>query len=404
MAKLKATPLSYSGLTTTSTDDGKVTTVTVNALGNKTQTTDPGGAVNFIYYANGQLKESDYQGDKVAISIDGWGNKTAMTDPSAGTYTYSYDAFGQIKTETTPNGTTAYVYDAAGRTTEKTIIGTNTNSKTTYVYNPENNLITSSSFVDTFENSTITNSFEYDNYKRISKTIESTPYATFTKELTYDSFGRADRETSTAAIPGKSSSKAVKHTYQNGFSWQIVDDDTQQVLWQTNSLNERGQLTGASLGNGIGISNTYDQYGYASQFKFDRTVINLGNVMTLTTAFEPKRGNLTNRTNNLFSWNENFTIDELDRLLTYNNVQGQQETQSYDAKGKITQNSLGTYNYTVTGKTYQNNSITLSTEAENYYKNRGKGTNSASKLALDVTYNTFKSPVTIKEQGRGYLY
>ncbi|WP_017495376.1 RHS repeat-associated core domain-containing protein [Flavobacterium sp. WG21] len=400
----KVQSLSYSGLTTTSNDDGKVTTITVDALGNKTQTTDPGGAVNFIYYANGQLKESDYQGNKVSISIDGWGNKVAMTDPSAGTYTYSYDAFGQIKTETTPNGTTAYVYDAAGKITEKTIVGNNTNSKTTYAYNPATNLITTSTFVNNLEGNSITNSFEYDSYKRVSKTTENTPYATFTKEITYDTFGRADKETATAAIGGKSSSKKLKHTYQNGFAWQIVDDATQQVLWQTNSLNERGQLTNASLGNGIAVNNNYDQYGYSSQFKWDRTVTNPGNVMTLTTAFEPKRGNLTNRTNNLFNWNENFTYDELDRLLTYNNAQGQQETQTYDAKGKITQNNLGTYNYTVTGKTYQNNSITLSTQALDYYKNRGTGVNSAPKLELDIAYNTFKSPATIKERGRDGNY
>ncbi|OXB25366.1 hypothetical protein B0A80_00380 [Flavobacterium tructae] len=400
----KVQSLSYSGLTTTSNDDGKVTTITVDALGNKIQTTDPGGAVNFIYYADGQLKESDYQGNKVSMSIDGWGNKVAMTDPSAGTYTYSYDAFAQIKTETTPNGTTAYVYDSAGKITEKTIVGNNTNSKTTYVYNPTTNLITTSTFVNNLEGNSITNSFEYDSYKRVSKTIENTPYATFTKEITYDTFGRADKETAIAAIGGKSSSKKLKHTYQNGFAWQIVDDATQQVLWQTNSLNERGQLTNASLGNGIAVNNNYDQYGYASQFKWDRTVANPGNVMTLTTAFEPKRGNLTNRTNNLFNWNENFTYDELDRLLTYNNAQGQQETQTYDAKGKITQNNLGTYNYTVTGKTYQNNSITLSTQALDYYKNRGTGANSAPKLDLDIAYNTFKSPATIKERGRDGNY
>lgn len=400
----KIQKLEYNGLTTKSDDDGKITTATVDALGNKTQTTDPGGAVNFIYYANGQLKESDYQGNKVSISIDGWGNKISMTDPSAGTYTYSYDAFGQIKTETTPHGTTAYVYDAAGKTIEKTIVGSNTNSKTTYVYDSGTNLITSSSFVNNLENNSITNSFEYDNYKRISKKIENTPYANFTKELTYDTFGRVDKETSTASISGKSSSKALKHTYQNGFAWQILDDANQQVLWQTNSLNERGQLTSASLGNGIAITNLYDQYGYASVFKFDRTITNPGNVMTLTTGFEPKRGNLITRTNNLFSWNENFTYDELDRLLTYNNAQAQQETQSYDTKGKITQNNVGTYNYTVTGKTYQNNSITLNPSALSYYQNRGSGENSAPKLGLEITYNTFKSPVTIKEPGRDGNY
>ncbi|MCV9928242.1 hypothetical protein OIU83_11285 [Flavobacterium sp. LS1R49] len=399
----KIQTIKYEGLKTTSTDDGRITTATVDALGNKTQTTDSGGTINFVYYANGKLKESNYEGNKVEIAIDGWGNKTAMIDPSAGTYTYSYDAFGQMKTETTPNGTTSYVYDDAGKTIEKTIVGTNTDSKTIYAYNSLNQ-ITSSTFTNTFESSVITNNYEYDNYKRLYRTVETTPYATFTKQLTYDTYGRADKETSIAFASGKTSSKTVKNTYQNGFPWQIVDDATQQVLWQTNALNERGQLTSATLGNGIAISNTYDQYGYAEKFKHDKTGTTPVNIMTLTTTFEPKRGNLTNRTNNLFNWNENFKYDELDRLISYYNAQGVPEIQSYDAKGKISQNSVGTYNYTVTGKTYQNNSITLTPEALSYYQNRGSGANTAPKMGVEVTYNTFKSPVRIRELGRDGTY
>ncbi|MCV9930889.1 hypothetical protein OIU80_01210 [Flavobacterium sp. LS1R47] len=399
----KIQTIAYNGLTTTSTDDGRTTTATVDALGNKIQTTDPGGTISFVYYANGSLKESNYEGNKVTVSIDGWGNKVAMTDPSAGTYTYSYDAFGQIKTETTPNGTTSFAYDDAGKTTEKTIKGTNTDSKTTYAYNSLNQ-ITSSTFTNIFESSVITNNYEYDTYKRISRTIETTPYATFTKELTYDTYGRADKETSIAAASGKTSAKTVKNTYQNGFPWQIVDDTTQQILWQTNALNERGQLIGASLGNGIVINNTYDQYGYAEKFKHDKTGTAPVNIMTLTTTFEPKRGNLTNRTNSLFNWNENFKYDELDRLTSYYNAQGVPETQSYDAKGKISKNSVGTYNYTVPNKTYQNNSITLSPESLTYYQNRGSGANTAPRLGIEVTYNTFKSPVRIREQGRDGTY
>lgn len=394
----------YEGLKTTSNDDGKITTVTVDALGNKTQTTDPGGAVSFVYYANGQLKESNYDTNSVKMVIDGWGNKIEMTDPNAGTYKYSYDAFGQIKTETTPNGTTAYEYDDAGKLIEKTIKGAGNNSLSKYTYNAFN-LITESSFKNIDEGTSIINSFGYDSYKRISKKTETTPYAVFVKELTYDTYGRTLTEASAASISGKSNSKKVKLTYQNGFAWQIIlDDATQKILWQTNSLNERGKLKEASLGNGIAITNNYDIYGYASQIKADRTVTNPGNVMTLTTLFEPKRGNLINRTNNLFSWNESFIYDELDRLLTYNNELGQKETQTYDIKGRISKNNVGTYDYPQTGKTYQTNSISLSTEASNYYKNRGVGANSASKLSLDITYNTFKSPVTIKEQGRDGNY
>ncbi|QSB25550.1 RHS repeat-associated core domain-containing protein [Flavobacterium sp. CLA17] len=361
----KIQTMTYLGLTVTSNDDGKITTATADALGNKVQSTDPGGTINFKYFANGQLKESDYQGNKVQINIDGWGNKIWLSDPSAGIYTYSYDAFGQLKTETTPNGTTAFVYDAAGKPTEKTITGTNTNSKTTYAYNTLNQ-ITSSTFLDSREAKTTTNVYEYDTLKRLFKTAETTPYATFVKQLSFDTLGRIEKETSTATASGKTSSKTVKNTYQNGFPWQILDDTTQQVLWQSNTLNERGQLLTGAFGNGIAVTNTYDLYGYTTQIKHDKTSPTVVNIMTLNTAFEIKRGNLNSRTNSLFSRNESFKYDTLDRLTEYTNGMGIQETQVYDDKGRITQNAVGTYEYDGT-KTYQNKAITPTPVALGYY-------------------------------------
>lgn len=426
----KIQTFSYSILTTTSNDDGKITTVTADALGNKVQSTDPGGTINFTYFANGKLKESDYQGNKVKIDIDGWGNKTRMEDPSAGVYTYSYDAFGQLKTETTPNGTTTFVYDAVGKTIEKTIIGDITDSKTNYVYNTLNQL-TSTTYVDNIETKSITNTYDYDALKRRFKTTEITPYAVFVKQLAYDSLGRVEKETSTATVSGKTSSKTVKNTYQNGFPWQILDDATQQVLWQSNNLNERGQLLNGGLGNGITITNTYDQYGYVKQIKHDKTSSSTVNFMTLNTSFEIKRGNLNSRSNSLFNRNETFNYDGLDRLIEYTNEVGIQESQSYDEKGRITQNSVGTYEYDES-KIYQNNALILTPEALDYYQNRSitipyetAAKNSvpdkintegrellagplppppASTVGLEITYNTFKSPVTIRERGGDEYY
>lgn len=65
----KVQSISYSVLTTTSNDDGKITTATVDALGNKVQSTDPGGTITFTYFANGQVKESNYQTNKVKIAL-----------------------------------------------------------------------------------------------------------------------------------------------------------------------------------------------------------------------------------------------------------------------------------------------------------------------------------------------
>jgi RHS repeat-associated protein len=362
----KIQTLSYSGLTTTSNDDGKTTTATVDAIGNKTQSTDPGGVINFTYYANGKLKESDYQGNKVQIDIDGWGNKIKMVDPSAGTYTYSYDAFGQLKTETTPNGTTSFVYDDTGKTTEKTISGTNTNSKTTYTYNAFNQP-TSSTYIDNLESKTTTNTYEYDSLKRAFKTTETTPYATFIKSVAFDNLGRIDKETSTAMAYGKTSAKTVKNVYQNGFLWQILDNTNQQVLWQTNTVNERGQLLTALLGNGITITNNYDIYGYLNYTKHDLGSVN---VMNHGTSFTTKRGNLSLRTNSLFGQNETFDYDAQDRLTKItanlslvNNTFSTADPEGYQTEGGATMNSSGgqlAIQGTASGATVKK---TLSTEA-----------------------------------------
>jgi len=389
----KITTSNYSGLTTTINDGTITKTSTKNAIGNVITITDtPGGTINYTYFANGNLKSSDYNGVITTIEQDGWGRKTKLIDPSAGIYTYSYNLLGETTSETTPNGTTTYTLDSAGKLINKTIVGTNTNSETTYTYDTTTKLLTSSSFKDLLEGNAITsNAFEYDSYKRLYKTTETTPYATFVKQLTFDTLNRIDTETLSGTASGKTSSRTIKRAYKNGYTWQIVDNTTQQILWQTNNINARGQLTSAVLGNGIAITNTYDTYGYATQFKHDRTGTNPSNVMTLNTVFDQQRENLTSRTNNLFNWNESFTYDSLDRLTSFKNTAGLTETQSYDDRGRITQNAVGIYNYSNTSKAYQNTSVTVTPDALTHYQTNHE---------QNITYNVFKSPYQIEEVGK----
>jgi RHS repeat-associated protein len=389
----KTVSISYSGLTATVNDGTKTKISTKNAIGNVTSMTDsPGGLITYTYFANGNLKTSDYDGVVTAIEQDGWGRKTKLTDPSAGTYTYSYNLFGETLSETAPNGTTTYTLDSAtGKLTQKTIVGTNTNTSTVYSYDSVTKLVTTSTFVDALENNAVTTTtYGYDTNKRIISTNETTPYATFIKQFTYDSFGRVDKETSTATANGISSVKSIKNTYKNGHLWQIIDDATQQMLKQIDIVNARGQVAIASLGNGIAITNSYGLYGFLTQILHDRVVNNPGNVMMLNTVFDPLKGNLSTRTSSLFGWSENFSYDSLDRLTTYKNVKGILEAQSYDDRGRIIQNSLGTYAYSNTSKLYQNTSIAVTPEAKIYYTGNPQ---------QNIIYNTFKSPYQIEEVG-----
>jgi RHS repeat-associated protein len=402
----KTVSVSYSGLTTTVNDGTKTKISTKNAIGNVVTMTDqPGGIIDYTYFANGNLKTTNYDGVVTTIEQDGWGRKTKLTDPSAGTYTYAYNGFGETTSETTPNGTTTYALNAVGKLTAKSISGSNTNSSTVYNYNGTTKLLDSSIFTNTLEAGAVTtNTYSYDSYKRLVGTTEVTPYATFSKTIdTFDAFGRVETETTSGTANGKTSSKTIKNTYKNSYAWQILDNVSQQMLWQTNTVNERGQLLTADLGNGIAITNAYDSYGFASQIKHEKTGASPANIMTLITTFDEKKGNLKSRNHNIFNWSEDFTTsyDELDRLKSYKNAQGVVVTQTYNEDGRIDVNTLGKYNYTNTAKRYQNTSITLTPDALTYYQNRGIAAipSPTATRALDITYNTFKSPVDIKEDG-----
>lgn len=406
--KSKVMSMEHDKLTTTITDGSTFTTkkTTKNAMGNVVQMEEtPGGIIKYSYFANGNLKETDYAGTKITLTQDGWGRKTSLTDPSAGNYSYEYNALGEMTKETTPNGTTTYKLDDWGKPDLKSIVGLNTDSNTKYHYYPDSKLLQKTEYTDAKDASNrIITEYSYDDKKRLEKTIETNGYgAVFTKTLTYDAWGRVATETSKAALNGKSSEKVIQNDYKNGFAYKITDKQNPKTLWETKEINARGQLTKATLGNGIAIVNTYDTsgFGYLNNTKHTLTPTT-ATVMELTNDFHPQRGNLNWRKNSLFgNIQENFTYDSQDRLLSYPDASGAVVSQAYKEDGRIETNVLGTYNYTNTAKKYQNTSVTLTPDALTYYKNRGIAAlpSPTATRALNITYNTFKSPVDITEDG-----
>lgn len=318
----KTTNISYNGLTTTS-NDGVSNSVTIkNSLGNIVSTTDNGGTITYQYFANGNLKQSNFGGVISSIEQDGWGRKTKLIDPSAGTHLYEYNEFGEIKKEITPRGEINYTIDSTGKVTEKTIVGTDgdtTNSKTTYTYSPSTKLLTNARFDDFAGGFYTLYSYGYDNYKRMNFSDESGFNAYYQRATQFDAFGRPEKElySATNTADMKSSHKWVRNTYKNGYHWQILDDATNQLLWQTSKVNAKGQILNATYGNGITVANTYDQYGFPTQFKHDKAGSPITNILTLNTTFTPQRGNLTYRYNSMFDYREDFTYDNLDRLSTW---------------------------------------------------------------------------------------
>ena len=315
----KTQTITYSGLTTRVYDGVKSESFTKNAANNvisKTDDSSSDNAINQHYFANGGLKQINYGGSTIAIEQDGWGRKTKLEDPSAGTYQYRYNALGEIITEETPNGTIEYTRNALGRIIAKTV-QSNDNFYSTYNYNADGTLAGNiMNNLNSSDDSYIEN-YEYDDFKRLQKIRGESITATFIKELTYDRFGRVEKEklTATSLTNNKTSTQTFRYSYKNGYTHQILDDATHLVVWSANSVNQRGQLTNGSFGNGLTQINTYDSYGFPSVFETRNAS---GSLFNFTTTFDPVRENLNNRSNSLFASYEPFEYDNQDRLVKWN--------------------------------------------------------------------------------------
>lgn len=385
----KITNLTYSDLAVTVNDGTKAVTTTKDAMGNVISVTDPGGTINYTYYGNGAMKSADYSGVVISIEQDGWGRKTKLTDPSAGIYTYEYNGFGELTKETTPKGSTVYTYTSVGELQQKKVTGDLTNMTFNYNYDALSKLISSLSLINADGNNS-DYTYTYDANKRPLSVVETNLNASFTKRYTYDDFGRIFTEESQANAYGKSSIKKVKNLYQNGGLLSVSDFGTNEVLWTLNAINARGQVTLSTVGNNLKKTSTYNTYGYLTEAKTEKTAGTITtSLMQLTFNFNTLRGTLTSRTNSLFSWSENFTYDGMDRLLGFND-NNSQRSHSYDSRGRITNNSaLGNYVYNV--NSYQQTELTLNTAGGTYFGNYQK---------QQISFNAFKSPVEITEEGK----
>lgn len=389
---------SYNGSSTTISDGVETTTQRMDALGNVEEVVDQGGSITYGYYGSGQMRFAKYGSHTVTVDIDGWGRKVKMVDPSAGTYTYSYNSYGELLNETTPKGETRYIYDGLGKLIEKESTGDNTAMKTNYFYNGTTKLLSKIEGVDEGDSAVVssyTYNYAYDNYQRLSSVEEVIgDKANFKKVLTYDGLGRVDTEQYESTSGTISSNVKVKRVFgaSSGQYKELRDAVSNDLLWSISDVNARGQSLKVGLGNGLDKTRDYDNYGYLKSLKDSNS--ELGSVLEVDYVFDTQRGNLTSREVKGLNrpWKETFSYDGQDRLT---NVAGPKaHTMSYDNRGRISENGhLGKYSYR-DGSLYQLESINLNSSGDLYYKTHKQ---------QDVDYNVFKQPVSVHEQGKGRL-
>lgn len=397
----KVTEVKYEGLkTTTTSNDGKKSIVILDELGNKTSTEDNGGVINYEYYADGLVKKTKYNEGTTAHEInykyDGWGNQTELNDPSAGKYTYSYNTFGQLKTQTSPKGTTTYYFDTKGRPDKTTYKGLTdgTNYTTQNTYHPTYPTVLQKETSTGTVNDSYTYLYDDLTYKfRPMGMVEENSNAKFETRFSYDDFGRilTQQKKSTFKPTGFSSDVTTINVF-NSFTGAVeaLKMGTTE-LWRLNKVNEKFQTIEQTFGNGLKENNTYD----TNFFLQNQTLTNsAGTTLTTNTyEFNPITDNLKNRKLGA-NFKENFVYeDAFDRLTNWTNpVTNANEFSSYDKRGRILNNSqTGLYAYK-SDKIYQKDNVTLNTEGTAHYQKLG-GTQ-------QLTFNMFRLPVTINESGK----
>lgn len=178
----------------TETTGGESSWKETDSQGLVTQAHDYGGDILYTYFPDGKVKTITAPGGAVTTMeySDAARNQTKLIDPSAGTIEYTYNAFGQLKTQKNArNQTTTYNYHADGRISSKvTPEGT-----TSYTYNGNEQLTGISS------PGSVSRSFGYDSKGRVNNISETIPGSTaFSTTFTYDNKGRLSTRTHPSGI------------------------------------------------------------------------------------------------------------------------------------------------------------------------------------------------------------
>ena len=366
------TTYSYSGPTTTSVVNSRTYTTTIDAAGQVTGRTDPGGGLTYTWCPDGLLKSAQAPGSVVtSMTYDRNGNRLILNDPSAGVITNTWYGTGEAKTHLNARGqTTTYTYQSDGLLDYYTASPSD-EGQTNYSYNSDGQVssITSPGGVS--------RSYTYDTRGRISTVTESIGGESNTVTYSYDSYGRLYRKYFNGTTDYE------QYNYNSyGYLYRVQFNGT--TVWQATAMDNYGRITQASIG---GTTNTwsYDSNNMLSQ-------IDASGVRQDTYSFDVNTGNLNTRSNTLKSLTESFGYDAvgLDRLASVTGPVGQSVT--YGINGNIQSKSdAGTYAYNNTPYAVSSISgaqnIPSTTQQVSYYsfekvKNITEGTKTA-----DFVYN-----------------
>jgi RHS repeat-associated protein len=269
-----------------------------------TYTYHPWGMVESVSRRDGSGRISH----TVTAEYDSLGRRTKLVDPDAGTTSFRFNGFGEVREETDGNGrVTTYVRDRLGRVTERR----DPDGLTTFVFD------TAEFGVGQLAESTsptgVRRRFFYDGFARIRAQIWTIGGAEYRMDYGYDGNGRLEK-LSYPETPG-GDRLVVKQEYDpySGEMFRVSDDRTGRRFWEARGSAQDGQLSEELFGNDL-----VTRYGYS-----DRT----GRLASIRTA----KAGLSSQLRDLSYayWADGNLLRQSDRRA------GQHERFEFDAGNRI---------------------------------------------------------------------
>lgn len=255
----------YTYYTTTATDPmGVVSTVTRDHDGRVVSSTQGTGStavsMNYSYGIDDNVATmTDPNGNVSSFRYDVRGRRIGSTTPDDGTRSYLLNGYGELHQLSTTTGTQVYTRDADGRPTAVVT----SDGTATYTWDAASwgagKLVSSTSPDGT------TVSYTFDASGRVSTKSFSWGSTAETFTTTYDSLGRLG----TLAYPGAPglSPFTVTYKYGNAYGYLTELDATNVAgatspVWTVTDRGPTGKLQGATYGNGLVDTRTYDPNMY----------------------------------------------------------------------------------------------------------------------------------------------
>jgi RHS repeat-associated protein len=338
----------YHGLTVTETNANNQTrTVTKNARGDVVSVTDAlSHTMTYTYDPLGELlTTTDALGNVVSATYDTRGRKVSSSDPDMGTWSYSYDTLSELVSQTDAKGqTTTLAYDKLGRKTVRT--EPDMTSQWQYDTAPMGIGRLASEQIAAGSGAGFERNFGYDSLGRPSEIAVSTGAANvYGFYATYDANGRI----STVTYPSGSS---VQYSYNSfGYSNQLADGASQQVLWTLNALDAEQHITQQTSGNGVVTTRGFDP----TTGRLLSIAAGAGNAVQNLSYTYDSLGNLLTRVDSNENLSESVTYDALNRMISATIASNIAPVKNfaYDATGNlVTKSDVGTYTYPGSGSSH----------------------------------------------------